>query len=92
MVKLKNFTDHNGSIITVLALYEKKFNIELLCSSWIDGATNVNHIAAGFDQETAAAVMARLSVQRSENDDGPDVLRWLDRMLIRLVRVILNTR
>ena len=23
---------------------------------------------------------------RSENDDGPDVLRWLDRMLIRLVR------
>ncbi len=22
---------------------------------------------------------------RSENDDGPDVLRWLDRMLIRLV-------
>lgn len=22
---------------------------------------------------------------RSEMDDGPDVLRWLDRMLIRLV-------
>ena len=30
-------------------------------------------------------VMARTAVARSENDDGPDVLRWLDRMLIRLV-------
>ncbi|CAI8008231.1 Protein transport protein Sec23A [Geodia barretti] len=29
-------------------------------------------------------MMARLAVSRSENDDGPDVLRWLDRMLIRL--------
>ena len=25
---------------------------------------------------------------RSENDDGPDVLRWLDRMLIRLVSCV----
>lgn len=33
----------------------------------------------------AAVVMARMAVTRSENDDGPDVLRWLDRMLIRLV-------
>ena len=29
--------------------------------------------------------MARLAVFRAETDDGPDVLRWLDRMLIRLV-------
>lgn len=26
-----------------------------------------------------------LNLIRSEIDDGPDVLRWLDRMLIRLV-------
>ena len=26
-------------------------------------------------------------IYRSDNDDGPDVLRWLDRMLIRLVSV-----
>ncbi|KAI8855156.1 putative SEC23-component of COPII coat of ER-golgi vesicle [Chytridium lagenaria] len=32
-------------------------------------------IAASFDQEAAAV---------AEIDDGPDVLRWLDRMLIRL--------
>lgn len=29
--------------------------------------------------------MARMVVYRAESDDGPDVLRWVDRMLIRLV-------
>merc|ERR1719494_1159251 len=28
--------------------------------------------------------MSRIAVFRAEGDDGPDVLRWLDRMLIRL--------
>jgi len=46
---------------------------------------NIPHIAAGFDQEAAAVLMARVAVFRAETDDGPDVLRWLDRMLIRLV-------
>lgn len=31
-------------------------------------------------------MMARIAVYRAETDDGPDVLRWLDRMLIRLVQ------
>jgi hypothetical protein len=29
--------------------------------------------------------MGRLAAFRAETDDGPDVLRWVDRMLIRLV-------
>ncbi|KAK6355230.1 GTPase-activating protein S23 [Orbilia brochopaga] len=37
-----------------------------------------------FDQETAAVLMARIAVFKAEVDDGPDVLRWVDRMLIRL--------
>lgn len=41
-------------------------------------------IAASFDQETAAVLMARIAVFKAEIDDSPDVLRWLDRMLIRL--------
>ena len=45
----------------------------------------MQHIAAGYDQEAAAVLMARIAVFRAETDDGPDVLRWLDRMLIRLV-------
>jgi protein transport protein SEC23 len=45
------------------------------------------HISAGFDQEAAAVVMARLAVFRAEGlagEEGGDVLRWVDRMLIRL--------
>ena len=53
--------------------------------SWADASTNIQHISAGFDQEAAAVLMARIAVFRAETDDGPDVLRWLDRMLIRLV-------
>jgi len=45
---------------------------------------NIQHIAAGFDQEASAVMMARIAVSRAETDEGPDILRWLDRMLIRL--------
>ncbi|KAF3799104.1 Protein transport protein sec23 [Colletotrichum gloeosporioides] len=41
-------------------------------------------IAQSFDQEAAAVLMARIAVFKAEVDDGPDVLRWVDRMLIRL--------
>ncbi|KAG9300734.1 hypothetical protein G9A89_023532 [Geosiphon pyriformis] len=41
-------------------------------------------IGQSFDQEAAAVLMARIAVFKAEIDDGPDVLRWLDRMLIRL--------
>jgi len=32
--------------------------------------------------------MARIAVYRSDTEEGSDVLRWLDKMLIRLVRNI----
>ncbi len=57
----------------------------LLASSWVDAISNIQHIAAGFDQEAAAVLMARIASYRGEGDEGPDVLRWLDRMLIKLV-------
>ena len=41
-------------------------------------------LALGFDQEAAAVIMARLAVFRAQREDAFDVLRWLDRMLIRL--------
>lgn len=41
-------------------------------------------IPADFDQETAAVLMARTAIFKAEIDDSPDVLRWLDRMLIKL--------
>jgi protein transport protein SEC23 len=41
-------------------------------------------IANSFDQEAAAALMARIAVFKTEIDNGNDILRWLDRTLIRL--------
>lgn len=54
--------------------------------SWADAGTQIQSIAASFDQEASAILMARLAVYRAETEEGPDVLRWLDRQLIRLVR------
>lgn len=58
----------------------------LLVFSWADAQTQIQSIAASFDQEAAAILMARLAIYRAETEEGPDVLRWLDRQLIRLVR------
>ncbi|EDO19247.1 hypothetical protein Kpol_1050p107 [Vanderwaltozyma polyspora DSM 70294] len=41
-------------------------------------------IAASFDQEAAAVLMARIAVHKAENDDGADIIRWIDRTLIKL--------
>lgn len=49
-------------------------------------------ISAAFDQEAAAVLMARISVFKAEIDDSPDVLRWLDRMLIRLCQKFADYR
>ncbi|KAF8401803.1 hypothetical protein HHK36_012749 [Tetracentron sinense] len=40
-------------------------------------------IAAGFDQEAAASIMARLAIQRAERCYARDVIRWLDKTLIQ---------
>ena len=50
----------------------------------LSGPAGDPSIAHSFDQETAAVLMARIAVFKAEVDDGPDVLRWVDRMLIRL--------
>ncbi|XP_073950236.1 transport protein Sec23 isoform X2 [Choristoneura fumiferana] len=63
---------------------QRRVRVTTIARNWGDAAVNLPHIAAGFDQESAAVVMARLVVYRAEQEDGPDVLRWLDRMLIRL--------
>lgn len=55
--------------------------------SWADATANLHHISVGFDQEAAAVVMSRMVVYRAETDEGPDILRWVDRQLIRLVKL-----
>jgi len=48
---------------------------------------HLTDIKMGFDQEAAAVLTARLAVHRTESGEGgdaSDVLRWVDRALIRL--------
>uniref|UniRef100_A0A0L8FTR9 Protein transport protein SEC23 n=1 Tax=Octopus bimaculoides TaxID=37653 RepID=A0A0L8FTR9_OCTBM len=63
---------------------QRRVRVTTVARNWADATTNIQHISAGFDQEAAAVLMARVAIFRAETDDGPDVLRWLDRMLIRL--------
>jgi protein transport protein SEC23 len=45
---------------------------------------DLSPIKFGFDQEAAAVLTARLAVHRTETEDPSDVMRWVDRSLIRL--------
>ena len=47
-------------------------------------AEDMRQLAYGFDQETAACVVARYAVHNTLQQDSMDVIRWLDRMLIKL--------
>merc|ERR1719277_2973790 len=57
---------------------QKRVRVTTLARNWADPATALPHIAASFDQEAAAVLMGRMASWRA------DVLRWVDRMLIRL--------
>lgn len=46
---------------------------------------DLRDMAYGFDQETAAVLMARQAVYKTITEESMDVIRWLDRMLIKLV-------
>ncbi|KAL3507197.1 hypothetical protein ACH5RR_032579 [Cinchona calisaya] len=51
---------------------------------WVDSAVGIEDLVQGFDQETAAVVVARFASYKMETEDGFDATRWLDRNLIRL--------
>ncbi|KAL6063063.1 GTPase-activating protein S23, variant 2 [Balamuthia mandrillaris] len=55
------------------------------CHGWAPMENLKPALTMGFDQEAAAVLMARIAVYKAESEDSFDVLRWLDRMLIRLV-------
>jgi len=64
---------------------QRRIRVTTVARNWAL-PSNVDLIKASFDQECAAVVMARLAVWRTEAEaEGVDVLRWVDRMLIRLV-------
>lgn len=69
----------------IFFFYEYYSIFWFLYFSWADPVQNMMHVSAGFDQEASAVLMARMVVNRAETEDSPDVMRWADRTLIRLV-------
>mmetsp|Transcript_11245 Transcript_11245/g.9632 ORF Transcript_11245/g.9632 Transcript_11245/m.9632 type:complete len:81 (-) Transcript_11245:290-532(-) len=45
---------------------------------------NIYDLIQGFDQEAAVVLLSRLAVFKTENEDPLEVIRWLDRSLIRM--------
>ena len=62
---------------------EYRLRVATCAGRWGDG-NDLALLSAGFDQEASAVLMARLAVYRTENEEAFDILRWLDRLLIRL--------
>lgn len=63
---------------------QSRLRVTTITRRWVDGSASTEELVAGFDQETAAVIMARLASHKMETEEEFDAVRWLDRSLIRL--------
>lgn len=63
-----------------------RLRVSTVCGLWHSDPNDHGPVSKGFDQEAAAALMARYSIHKASagSDEMGDVMRWLDRSLIRL--------
>lgn len=61
-----------------------RLRVTTVAGPWHSDPSTLAPVASSFDQEAAAVLMARIAVHRTETEDTLDILRWLDRSLIRL--------
>ena len=67
---------------------QRRVRVTTCARNWVD-SSNLHYVAPSFDQEASAVLMARVAVHRCDTDDNAqDILRWLDRMLIRLAQKV----
>eukprot|EP00597_Dinobryon_sp_UTEXLB2267_P016243 CAMPEP_0201092638 /NCGR_PEP_ID=MMETSP0812-20130820/1235_1 /ASSEMBLY_ACC=CAM_ASM_000668 /TAXON_ID=98059 /ORGANISM="Dinobryon sp., Strain UTEXLB2267" /LENGTH=696 /DNA_ID=CAMNT_0047344369 /DNA_START=252 /DNA_END=2343 /DNA_ORIENTATION=- len=69
-----------------------RLRVTTTCGLWHCDAADHSPIAQSFDQEASTVLLARLAVHRSETEEIADVMRWLDRALIRLGAKFANYR
>ncbi|KAL0924373.1 hypothetical protein M5K25_005195 [Dendrobium thyrsiflorum] len=72
---LTNYQNSEGQI---------RLRVTTITRRWVEGSTNTAELVDGFDQETAAVVLARYVSFKMEMEEEFDATRWLDRTLIRL--------
>ena len=61
----------------------RRLRVTTVARAWAESAS-APAVAASFDQEAAAVLLARLAAHKAEHEEAFDTLRWLDRCLIRL--------
>eukprot|EP00300_Choanocystis_sp_HF-7_P005663 c141_g1_i2.p1 GENE.c141_g1_i2~~c141_g1_i2.p1 ORF type:complete len:428 (-),score=103.05 c141_g1_i2:105-1361(-) len=61
-----------------------RLRVTTIARSWADAKTDSPLIAEGFDQDAATVAMARMASFKAEREGNFDIIRWVDRMLIRL--------
>jgi len=61
-----------------------RMRVSTLALNWHQDKTSLMQIGNGFDQYTAVALMARVAAYRAKKESSSDILRWLDRSLIKL--------
>lgn len=76
----------------VNSLGQSVLRVTTLSRGWTDTTEGLHQLTVSFDQEAAAVLMARIAVFKAETEDSFDILRWLDRMLIRLVNKFADYR
>ncbi|KAI9500626.1 GTPase-activating protein S23 [Coemansia spiralis] len=59
-----------------------RMHVTTIARNWAEGSSP--DVPASFDQEASAVLMSRIAVFKAEVDEAADVLRWVDRMLIRV--------
>eukprot|EP00301_Raphidiophrys_heterophryoidea_P013524 c20965_g1_i1.p1 GENE.c20965_g1_i1~~c20965_g1_i1.p1 ORF type:complete len:756 (-),score=160.48 c20965_g1_i1:356-2623(-) len=69
-----------------------RLRVTTIQQSWASGPNAMQTISSGFDQEAAAVLMARIAVFKCRAEEPFDILRWLDRSLIRLMSKFANYR
>ncbi|GLT89308.1 hypothetical protein SLE2022_072950 [Rubroshorea leprosula] len=63
---------------------EMRLRVTTLSRRWVAGPGSIQDLISGFDQEAAAAVMARLVSFKMEIEAEFDPIRWLDKALIHI--------
>lgn len=61
-----------------------RLRVTTSCGPWHGDPNDHTALAQSFDQEASTVLMARLSVHKCQSEELADVIRWLDRSLIRL--------
>jgi len=80
---------HKRRFIQFITMYQHangrtRMRSTTLCGPWHGDTNDAAPIGRSFDQEAAAVLMARIATFRTATEEVADILRWVDRSLIRL--------